>query len=54
MVMTQILHQKISQFFLKTSLAKIMVDVQTSLNGGSVKADFYYGENIDHPEKKKL
>ena len=41
-----------SPIFLKTSLAKIMVDVQKSLNGGSVKADFWYGESIDHPEKK--
>ena len=29
-----------------------MVNVQKSLKGGSVKADFLYGENIDHAEKK--
>jgi len=40
--------------FLETSLAKIMVDVQKSLNGGSVKADFLHGENIDHAEKKSF
>ena len=38
--------KKLSLIFLKTSLAKIMVDVQKSLNGGSVKADFLHGENI--------
>ena len=31
-----------------------MVNVQKSLKGGSVKADFLYGENIDHAEKKAL
>ena len=29
-----------------------MVNVQKSLKGGSVQADFLYGENIDHAEKK--
>ena len=29
-----------------------MVNVQESLKGGSVQADFLYGENIDHAEKK--
>ena len=44
--------KKISPTFLKTSLAKIMVNVQKSWKGGSVKADFLYGENINHAEKK--
>ena len=38
--------------FLKTSLAKFIVDVQKSLNGGSVKADFLHDEIIDYAEKK--
>ena len=38
--------------FFKTSLAKIRANVQKSLKGGSVKADFRQGENIDHAEKK--
>ena len=29
-----------------------MVNVQKRLNGASVKADFWHGENIGHPEKK--
>ena len=29
-----------------------MANVQKSLKGGSVKADFLYGENIEHAEKK--
>ena len=52
MVMTQILHQKNSTHFLKTNLAKIKANVQKSLKGGSVKADFLHGENIEHVEKK--
>ena len=44
--------KKISRHFWKTNLAKIMVNVQKSLKGGSVKADFRQGENIDHAEKK--
>ena len=36
----------------KTNMAKIMVNVQKRLNGASVRADFLYGENIDHVEKK--
>ena len=39
-------------FFLKISLAKIMVNVQERVNGGSVKNDFWYTEYIDHAEKK--
>ena len=42
--------KKISPICLKTSLAKIMVDVQKSLNGGSVKADFLHDEIIDYAE----
>ena len=52
--MTQILHQKNSPNFLKTSLAKIKASVQKSLKGGLVKADFLHGEKIVHAEKKKL
>ena len=33
-------------------MAKIMVNVQKRLNGASAEADFWYGENIDHDEKK--
>ena len=29
-----------------------MANVQKTLNGASVEADFRHGENIDHPEKK--
>ena len=36
----------------KTSFAKIKDNVQKILKGGSVKADFLHGENIDHAEKK--
>ena len=43
-----------SPHFLKISLAKINAIVQKSLKGGSVKADFLHGENIDHAEKKLL
>ena len=35
-------------------MAKIMVNVQKRLKGASVRADFFHGENVDHPEKKKL
>ena len=52
MVMTQILHQKKFTNFFKTSLAKIKANVQKSLKGGSVKADFLHGEKIDYAEKK--
>ena len=31
---------------------KILVNVQKILKGGSDKADFLYGEKIDHAEKK--
>ena len=34
------------------SLAKIKANVQKSLKGGSVKANFLHDENIDHAEKK--
>ena len=33
-------------------MAKITVNVQKRLKGASVEADFWHGENIDHPEKK--
>ena len=33
-------------------MAKIVMDVQKRLKGASVRADFLYGENIDHAEKK--
>ena len=36
----------------KENFAKIMVNVQKRLKGGSVKADFLHDENIDHAEKK--
>ena len=41
-----------SSHFLKTGLAKIKANVQKSLKGGSVKADFWHGEKIDYAEKK--
>ena len=44
--------KKISSHCWKENFAKIMVNVQKSLKGGSVQADFLYGENIDHAEKK--
>ena len=31
-----------------------MANVQKTLKGDSVEAGFWHGENIDHPEKKKL
>ena len=34
-------------------MAKIKVNVQKRLKGGSVEADFWHGENIDHGEKKR-
>ena len=34
-------------------MAKIKVNVQKRLKGGSVEADFWHGENIDHDEKKR-
>ena len=52
MVMTQILHQKIFNTFFKLILAKIKANVQKRLKGASVEADFWYGENIEHVEKK--
>ena len=33
-------------------MAKIMVNVQKRLNGASAEADFWYGDNLDHVEKK--
>ena len=33
-------------------MAKMMINVQERLKGASAKADFWYGENIDHFEKK--
>ena len=33
-------------------MAKIKVIVQQRLNGASVKADFWHGENEDHADKK--
>ena len=33
-------------------MAKIMVDDQKRLNGASAEADFWYGDNLDHVEKK--
>ena len=33
-------------------MAKMMVNVQERLKGASAEADFWYGENIDHFEKK--
>jgi len=33
-------------------MAKIMANVQKRLKGASVEAGFWYGENIDHVEKK--
>ena len=50
--MNQICTKKYSAHFLKTSLAEIKAKVQKSLRGGSVKADFFHGENLDHAEKK--
>ena len=50
--MTQICTKKISQLFQIANMAKIMVNVQKRLNGASVKADFWHGENKGHPEKK--
>ena len=35
-------------------MVKIRVNVQKRLNGASLRADFLYGENIDHAEKKKF
>ena len=31
-----------------------MVNVHKRLNGASIRADFLYGEKIDHAEKKVL
>ena len=33
-------------------MAKIIFNVQKRLKGVSVKADFWYGENIDHVKEK--
>ena len=33
-------------------MAKIMVNVQKRLKGASAEADFWYGEIIEHVEKK--
>ena len=52
MVMTQILHQKISSLFLKTNLAKIKANVKKRLKPALFGADFLYDENIYHAEKK--
>ena len=35
-------------------MAKMMINVQERLKGASAEADFWYGENIDHFERKKL
>ena len=43
--------QKKQWLFQKANVAKIMVNVQKNLKGGSVKAHFQHGENIDHAEK---
>ena len=50
-IMTQIC-TKISQLFQIANMAKIMVNVQKRLNGASAEADFWYGDNLDHVEKK--
>ena len=54
MVMTQILHQKYSPHFLKTSLAKIKANVQKRLRGASAEADFLHGERKKPCREKKL
>ena len=47
--MSQILYQKkLHNFFKKTNMAKIMINVQKSLKGASVDADFWHGKTIDH------
>ena len=33
-------------------MAKIMINVQKRLNEASAEADFWYGDNLDHVEKK--
>ena len=35
-------------------MVKITTNVQERLKGASVEADFWYGENIDHVQKKNL
>ena len=35
-------------------MAKIIVNVQKRLKGASAEAEFWYGDNIDHVERKKL
>ena len=44
--------KKYSTQFFKQFLAKIKANVQKRLKGASVEADFWYGENIEHVEKK--
>ena len=44
--------EKVSQNFQKANIAKSVVNIQKSLKGGSVKADFLHDENIDYAEKK--
>ena len=43
---------KFIQLFQKANMARIMANVQKRLNGASAEADFWYGENQDHVEKK--
>ena len=33
-------------------MAKIMINVQNRLKVASAEADFWYGDNLDHVEKK--
>ena len=49
--MTQILHQFL-YLFLKANIAKNRGQCSEKVEGASVEADFWHGENIDHPEKK--
>ena len=51
-IVTQILYQKYFMTFQNANMAKIMINAQKRLNGASAEADFWYGDNLDHVEKK--
>ena len=50
--MTQILRQIFFIDLFIANIVKITVKDEKNLNGASVEADFWHGDNLDHDEKK--
>ena len=51
-ILNQIFYQNYFMTFQKANMAKIMINVQKRLNGASAEVDFWYGDNLDHVNKK--